>query len=141
MTRSLITGGSTTELSATDAWHRAVVGDALNISIITQDCQSATVQTGQIHPLDILNFKSGPRYGLARQSRELPHMQAQGHAHHASQPPAAGPMSVAFNGDQLGSAVLTDAEYLDKLIRAALTATKALLPEKVTSQEDDEPAD
>ena len=24
---SLITGGSTTELSATDAWHRAVVGD------------------------------------------------------------------------------------------------------------------
>jgi hypothetical protein len=24
---SLITGGSATELSATDAWHRAVVGD------------------------------------------------------------------------------------------------------------------
>jgi hypothetical protein len=89
LTRSLITGGSTTELSATDAWHRAVVGDAPDISIITQDCQSATVHTGQIH---------------------------------------------------WGSAVLTDAEYLDTLIRAALTATKALLPKKVTSQEDAEPA-
>ena len=38
------------------------------------------------------------------------------------------------------SAVLTDGESVDKLIRA-LTATKALLPEKVTSQpEDDEAA-
>src|SRR5689334_12109502 len=62
---SLITSGSTTELSATDAWHRAVVDDAPDISIITQDCQSATVQTGQIHYLDTLNFKSGPRYWLA----------------------------------------------------------------------------
>ncbi len=36
--------------------------------------------------------------------------------------------------------MLTDGESVDKLIRA-LTATKALLPEKVTSQpEDDEAA-
>ena len=34
------------------------------------------------------------------------------------------------------SAVLTDAEDVD-----ALTATKALVPEKVTTQEDDETAD
>jgi hypothetical protein len=68
-------------------------------------------------------------------------MQAQQHAHHASQPPAAPHVRCVQWRSARVSAVLTDAEYVDKLIRAALTATKALLPEKVTSQEDDEPAD
>jgi selenocysteine lyase/cysteine desulfurase len=67
-------------------------------------------------------------------------MQAQQHAHHASQPPAAPHVRCVQWRSARVSAVLTDAEDVDKLIRA-LTATKALLPEKVTSQEDDEPAD
>lgn len=47
-----------------------------------------------------------------------------------SQSPPAGPMSVSFTGDCLQvSAVLEDGESVDKLIKA-LTATKALLPEK-----------
>jgi len=49
-------------------------------------------------------------------------------------------MSVAFNGDRLEvSAVLTDGEAADKLIKA-LPATKALLPEKATKPENDEAA-
>lgn len=49
-------------------------------------------------------------------------------------------MNVAFNGDQLEvTAVLTDGEGVDKLIKA-LTATKALLPEKVTRPEEGEAA-
>jgi hypothetical protein len=44
--------------------------------------------------------------------------------------PAVGPMSVSFTGDRLQvSATLEDGEAVDKLIKA-LTATKALLPEK-----------
>ena len=47
-------------------------------------------------------------------------------------------MSVAFNGDRLEvSAVLADGEAVDKLIKA-LTATKALLPEKVSKPDNDE---
>jgi hypothetical protein len=45
-------------------------------------------------------------------------------------PPPAGPMRVSFNGDLLEvSAVLTDAEGVDRLVKA-LQANKALLPEK-----------
>ena len=45
-----------------------------------------------------------------------------------------GPMSVSFTGDRLQvSAVLEDGEAVDKLIKA-LTATKALLPEKKKSR-------
>jgi hypothetical protein len=45
-------------------------------------------------------------------------------------PPMGGPMSVSFTGDRLQvSAVLEDGEAVDKLIKA-LTATKALLPDK-----------
>jgi hypothetical protein len=45
-------------------------------------------------------------------------------------PPPPGPMSVSFTGDRLQvSAILEDGEAVDKLIKA-LTATKALLPEK-----------
>jgi hypothetical protein len=46
-------------------------------------------------------------------------------------------MSVAVNGERLEvSAILMDAEAVDELIKA-LTATKALLPEKETSPTDE----
>jgi len=47
-------------------------------------------------------------------------------------------MSVSFTGDRLEvSAVLVDAAAVEKLIKA-LTATKGLLPEKVTPMPEDE---
>ena len=53
-------------------------------------------------------------------------------------PPATGPMRVLFNGDLLEvSAVLADAEAVDRLVKA-LQANKALLPDK--KQKDDEAA-
>jgi hypothetical protein len=56
-------------------------------------------------------------------------------------PPPAVPMRVSFNGDQLEvSAVLTDAEAVDRLVKA-LQANKTLLPEKKASGEKDEAAD
>ena len=34
-----LTGGSTTELSATDAWASAAAGDVLKVSIHTMECE------------------------------------------------------------------------------------------------------
>ena len=54
-------------------------------------------------------------------------------------PPALqpGPMRVSFNGDLLEvSAILADAEAVDRLVKA-LQANKALLPEKKATTKDE----
>jgi hypothetical protein len=52
-------------------------------------------------------------------------------------PPALGPMRVSFNGDLLEvSAILADAEAVDRLVKA-LQANKALLPEKKVATKDE----
>lgn len=68
----------------------------------------------------------------AHERQEKPGMHPASHLQPRVVPPApvVGPMSVSFTGDRLQvSAVLEDVEAVDKLIKA-LTATKALLPEK-----------
>ena len=77
---------------------------------------------------------------LKGQQQEKPNMQM---AHQASGgrtnplPPATGPMRVSFNGDLLEvSAVLADAEAVDRLVKA-LQANKALLPDKKPGAKDE----
>jgi len=67
----------------------------------------------------------------AKGKQEKPPMHAPaGTGTRPAPPPPVGPMRVSFNGDLLEvSAVLADAEAVDRLVRA-LQANKALLPEK-----------
>jgi hypothetical protein len=91
--------------------------------------------------MDLVTPESG-EYGAANasqngQKQEKPAMQTGGqtpNSRFTPPPPAVGgPMRVSFNGDLLEvSAVLADADAVDRLVKA-LQANKALLPEKKSS--------
>jgi hypothetical protein len=95
--------------------------------------------------MDLVTQESGEyvaeNLNLKEQQQEKPHMQTAGHQASAGRmnpsPPATGPMRVSFNGDLLEvSAVLADAEAVDRLVKA-LQANKALLPDKKPESKDE----
>ena len=109
---------------ATDALDRVIEAYRETMELVTRDSEGHTANSGA--------------KGSGQQ--ETPNMQTAVTPQTGRTPPpvAAGPMSVSFTGDRLQvSAVLEDGEAVDKLIKA-LTATKALLPEKRSTQAEGE---